>query len=71
MITLTALALFMLESHAIYSLDRKYMREGETRLTVDEFIVRATLQDILLMRHHVISSWLLLGIATMGTLFRH
>lgn len=68
---LAAFIIFWLEILAIYWLEQKYCRPGEEKISVEEFICRASLDDILRYRHHAISSWIALGVMTISSAWRH
>lgn len=59
------LLIFGAEMIAMRALERKYMREGEDDISTDEFICRASFDDVLRMRHHIISWWISFGTLTM------
>jgi hypothetical protein len=63
--TLSALALWLLEVLALMAIVSKYSKY----LEVDEFLSRANLEDLLRVRHHSVNAFCLLCIATMGRLF--
>lgn len=65
-----ALFIWGAEFIVLRALDRKYMREGEDYLSPEEFLSRASLDDILRYRHHVISSWIAFGTVTICAVMR-
>lgn len=68
--TLAGFFILTLEATAIYRLYSKYFREGEVAgATVEEFLSRATLEDIIKMNVHQAGAFYALCIMTMGRLF--
>jgi hypothetical protein len=67
---LAAITIFFMEIGALWWLEQKYCREDETTISIDEFITRATLDDILRHRHHAISAWIALGTAAIASIVR-
>ena len=62
--------IFLFEAYAVVKLDLKYRKEGEGFLSVEEFLARASLEDIIRLRYHSIASWLALGFMTIGSLLK-
>lgn len=67
---LASILIFFLSLIAMRDIARKYHREGETDISVDEFIARAGLDDIIRMRHFSLSAWSALGLMTICSAMR-
>lgn len=65
--TLGAFFIFAMSLTSIHYLEKKYWRPGEDRITVEEFIYRASLDDILRHRYHAITGWIAMGIMTIAS----
>lgn len=66
--TKAAFAIFICEFVSIHYLYVKYFGRS-VGIEVEEFLMRASLDDVLRMRSHSISAFLALCIMTMGRLF--
>lgn len=53
-----ALIIFSIEIAAMRAIAQKYTRDDEDLIEVEEFISRASLEDIVRMRHHSITSFI-------------
>lgn len=68
--TLAALFIFTMEIFALRILECKYHRAGEESISVEEFIARASFDDILRHRFHALTAWIALGIMTIASTWR-
>lgn len=66
--TKAALAIFICECVSIHFLYEKYFGKSYG-VEVVEFLFRASLEDIIKMRHHTVTGFLALCLMTMGRLF--
>jgi hypothetical protein len=66
--TKAALAISICEWMSIHYLFVKYFGES-VGISMEEFLSRASLEDIIRLRHHTINAWLALCVLTMGRLF--
>lgn len=67
---MTKAAIFILIVSLIrmYKLDRKYCREGEDMIEVEEFISRASLEDIIKMQHYSTNFIMSFCLMTIGSI---
>ena len=71
--TKAGLAIMICEMISIHFLYKKYFGNSGrslSEITPEEFMSRASLQDIIKMRHHSVNGFLALCIMTMGRLFQ-
>lgn len=62
------LIIYIAEMYFVVRLSDKYTRPGETMLTPEEFMTRATFDDVIRMRFHVVNSWAMLGLMSIRSL---
>jgi len=65
--TIAALFIFAMSMTSMYWLEQKYRRPGEKNISTEEFIYRASFDDILRHRYHAITGWISLGIMTIAS----
>ncbi len=68
MIFKAALAILIIEFMVMHFLIKKYFGRS-SNITIEEFIFMASLEDIIKMRHHSVSGFLALCVATMARMF--
>ena len=64
--TFAAFLIIVYEMRALWILERKYFRKGEWTLSIEEFMSRANLKDIIIYRHHIIIIWVAMGVMTIS-----
>lgn len=70
MVFLFGVCLYFIEGWCFLQLEEKYRSEGESRITFEEFISRANLEDIIKAQFHLINMWMGLGLASIGSLMK-
>jgi hypothetical protein len=68
--TKAGLAIFILEIIGIWRLFKKYFGDQAGPATIEEFLARATLEDVIRLTIHQRGAFFGLCLATMGRLFQ-
>lgn len=66
--TKAGFAIMICEMVSIHFLYKKYFGQS-ANITIEEFLSRASLEDIIKMRHHSINGFLAMCVMTIGRLF--
>lgn len=69
-LTCISMIIFLVEVYQIHLLEKKYRGPREEKLEVEEILCRFSLEDLLRWRHHIITSWLAMGFASIGSVLK-
>jgi hypothetical protein len=70
MLSYFGMFLLMMAVASIKTIERRYYRNGENDLSVEELLSRASLDDIVRFRFYVIQVWIGLGFASIGSVLK-